>query len=1116
MNIIRNKIDKFIRKYYTNQILTGFILLTGILLLLLLVSVLIEYFAWMNVTGRKILFWSVIGICAIIFIYFILLPLLRMLRLGKVISYRQAANIIGKYFPDIKDKLLNYLELEQMQDTSLDNNDLIVASINQKTDNLSPFNFSKAVSFKSALKYLKYVAPIILVFLAVLIAKPSFIKQPAERIINYNTEYEKPLPFHFVLKNEDLNVIQNKDYTVYFYTVGDKKPDNVTINFNNGKKSNISSTYMTKENDSLFSYTFKSLHDNLKFYASSEDITSNTYEVNVFPQPALLGFNLDLHYPKYTNKQDETIENTGIIKILYGTVGDWDFSTKDADGLVVIKGSGKDTLRNDNRKKSDHFTMSSRFSYDDEISIVAFNEHLFSKDTLKYTIQIINDLSPDIQVMEARDSLMNRDFFFSGTISDDYGFSSLKFYYRIIQDDNSGNYQSMDVPFDKQNTMQRFYWRTSINELGILPGESIEYYFEVCDNDEARGHKCSTTQVMSFRRMNADEMDEMSEKMSEEFKENLDNSMDKINDIQQQIDDFLRELKEKENLTFQDKEKLENMLQEQQKLIENMERQQEELQINNYNQNQYNEFSESILDKQQKLEELYDKILTEDMKKMLEDMQKMLENFNKDNLDSQLREFEQSYEDLEKQLDQTLELYKNIEFQQEFEKTMSDLDSLANKQMELSEKTKEADKDDLEGIGKEQEKLNEEFDKVMEDLKKLDEMNEKLEEKFDIDFDDPEIDDIKKEMQEASDKLGKKKKDASKNQDNAGNKMKNMAQKMQQQFDDSMFAQAAEDEESVRRLLQNVVHLSFSEEQLIDELKKVKVGNPKYVEIIHKQNDINKQLAMTEDTLTAIAKRNFQISQFIFNELKELKDVSKQATTSLTNRNVSQASKNLQQTMSSLNKFALMISESLDEMEQQMSNMSSCSNGKNPKSGNGGKASMQTMKDLQEQLKKQMEEMKENQGKSKNSGKEGQMGNSEQFAKMAMEQEAIRRQLEQLQQELRSEGQGLDGDLQKAIDAMEQNEIDLINKRLTDEMMKRQEEIMTRLLQSEKAQKQREQDNQRQSKEGKVFDRPSPEEIFNPENKGDKFDDKLHTVPPSLNNFYRQRVDKYRYELKKQ
>ncbi|MBP5782196.1 MAG: hypothetical protein J6W04_01515, partial [Bacteroidales bacterium] len=173
MNIIRNKIDKFIRKYYTNQILTGFILLTGILLLLLLVSVLIEYFAWMNVTGRKILFWSVIGICAIIFIYFILLPLLRMLRLGKVISYRQAANIIGKYFPDNKDTLLNYLELEQRQDSSLDNNDLIVASINQKTDNLSPFNFSKAVSFKSALKYLKYVAPIILVFLAVLIAKPS-------------------------------------------------------------------------------------------------------------------------------------------------------------------------------------------------------------------------------------------------------------------------------------------------------------------------------------------------------------------------------------------------------------------------------------------------------------------------------------------------------------------------------------------------------------------------------------------------------------------------------------------------------------------------------------------------------------------------------------------------------------------------------------------------------------------------------------------------------------------------------------------------------------------------------------------------------------------------------
>ena len=95
---------------------------------------------------------------------------------------------------------------------------------------------------------------------------------------------------------------------------------------------------------------------------------------------------------------------------------------------------------------------------------------------------------------------------------------------------------------------------------------------------------------------------------------------------------------------------------------------------------------------------------------------------------------------------------------------------------------------------------------------------------------------------------------------------------------------------------------------------------------------------------------------------------------------------------------------------------------------------------------------------------------------------------------------------------MEQNEVDLINKRITKEMLERQQEIITRMLNHEKAQKEREKDNQRESKEGKTFDRKSPEEIFNSKDK-DVQDDELRVITPNLNNYYKQKVDKYRYEL---
>ena len=42
------------------------------------------------------------------------------------------------------------------------------------------------------------------------------------------------------------------------------------------------------------------------------------------------------------------------------------------------------------------------------------------------------------------------------------------------------------------------------------------------------------------------------------------------------------------------------------------------------------------------------------------------------------------------------------------------------------------------------------------------------------------------------------------------------------------------------------------------------------------------------------------------------------------------------------------------------------------------------------------------------------------------------------------------------MDAMDKVETDLVNKRLTNEMMKRQEQILSRLLEAEKAERERE------------------------------------------------------------
>ncbi|MDB4286127.1 hypothetical protein N9933_02385, partial [bacterium] len=65
----------------------------------------------------------------------------------------------------------------------------------------------------------------------------------------------------------------------------------------------------------------------------------------------------------------------------------------------------------------------------------------------------------------------------------------------------------------------------------------------------------------------------------------------------------------------------------------------------------------------------------------------------------------------------------------------------------------------------------------------------------------------------------------------------------------------------------------------------------------------------------------------------------------------------------------------------------------------------------------------------------------------------------------------------KIMQDMKDTETELRNKILTAETLKRQQDILTRLLYSEKSIRERDLDEKRESKAGKVDERKSPEEL---------------------------------------
>ena len=188
------------------------------------------------------------------------------------------------------------------------------------------------------------------------------------------------------------------------------------------------------------------------------------------------------------------------------------------------------------------------------------------------------------------------------------------------------------------------------------------------------------------------------------------------------------------------------------------------------------------------------------------------------------------------------------------------------------------------------------------------------------------------------------------------------------------------------------------------------------------------------------------IQSFVNKKVGEIKTNLDQAVVDLENRDKRNTGIRQQNVMTSVNDLALMLSESLQQMQQQQQNMSGSgkSGCSNPGSNNKG---MKGMRQMQEELNKQMEKLKEEMEKGKDPGGKKGSGQSwsEQLARMAAQQEALRRQMEEYREQLNKEGLGNDGEMKKMMQDMEQTETELVNKRITRETIRRQQEILTRM-----------------------------------------------------------------------
>ena len=616
-NKLIGKIEGFTRKYYLNRLIQGVLVGAVLWIVFYLLINGLEYFSWFPPKGRFVLFLFLLAGSAFVAVYYFLIPLINLIRFRKKMSVEQASTLIGKFFPEIKDKLLNTIQLSKLMETSKvgpstgsgtsdeqvvepvetpSDNALLLATIEQRSALLSPIRFSDDVELRGNLKYLGIFFGLLLLLILLMVFLPSFAVQPTQRIVNYEQHFEKPLPYQVEFSQDEIETTQGAEVKFNIHVTGDRIPDAFYV------KSELGQQLMTKVSTNDFSYTFKNLYNDLDFNVMGGEYNSQPIHITVHPNPTLLSYRCEMHYPAYLHRAAETMEGKTRLIVPQGTRLVFNFVTRDTEQLQILKDSTLTDLEKTNDVFEYQFVASNATQFDAKVQ----NTWNATIDPLRFSVDVVPDAYPDIRV-ESFDEQLSTDVYFSGLVTDDYGFSRLTFNCKVKEPIEKNIVKS--VPIDLKQTRTSFFYQFNMDSLGIMPGQNMEVYFEIWDNDGFHGPKSKRSETFTYYKPSEAALDSIANQESEDIMERLSEKSQEADKLQDEIEKMLQDLIQKKDLDWSDKEKMKELMEKQKEIQDEWNKLQEEQEKLADFMKEHDIANEDLIKKQEQINKLFEEVI---------------------------------------------------------------------------------------------------------------------------------------------------------------------------------------------------------------------------------------------------------------------------------------------------------------------------------------------------------------------------------------------------------------------------------------------------------------------------------------------------------------------------
>jgi len=1060
------------RRKFLLQLAKGALYSFGaVFLLICLASILDIIFEFEPVVRTGILLAIAVN-GAVLFLALVLLPSLEYWTKRGKYSVETIAIEMGQKFNELHDDLINALQVykatqKNKEKYSLELIGYALHSIVNIVKGIKISGLYATNSVKRAGRF--FLSPVLFGVLAIGIFPVQF-KSGLNHILRPTTQF-KPTPVEgIVISPGNITKVEG-DSCIISTQIDGVFNQSIALSLKEDSREVAEVVNIEPDSNRAYHHTVINLRTPIRYFVRAEDKVSDVYTIQVERRPFVQKLRIRLDFPQYTELPFRYQEdNVGDITALIGTrVRLQVNANKELKTARLVFNNV--TIRNmkvSGDKATADFTLRNGGTYEiileDEFGYLNLNP-------IEYVIKTLEDQYPVVEITSpGKDVDLTEELKLPLSVEaeDDFGFSNLRIGYRVESSlpitgmaDTTYNFIKLSTE-GKQDTKLLVNYLWDLVDLKMMPEDIVFYFAEVWDNDKVSGPKRSISRVYTARFPSIYEIFEETARGDEENVEKLEEVLNESQDLKNRLDEISRELKQQQQMDWLKKQDIEEVAQKQQNLqksVDDIRKELEEM-VERLDNNQM--LSIETLKKYQELQQLFQEIMTPELQKALEELRKAAEEFNENKLKQALNKLQLAQDNLLKNLERSINLLKRLQLEQRLDQATKLTENLSERQKALNEQLKDSTPQDIADMLHQQQKLGDDTQSLNEMLSQLDQDLEQ-QAQFQSETMDSLLNEIQKVMQDMKSSQQSmqqgKMQQAAKQGQMTEQDLQNMLQQMQQLKKSFMQQQKQEFTEQFSRASSELLRLSQSQEGLMEQTKDLSQASPQMGQVAESQQQQLQHLGGITDQLYQLSQQTFFVTPEIGQAIGKSMSGMQRALQQLEQRNSRGASSQQAVALGGLNEAIMNIQDAMQQMQGSSS-------------GVGFEEFMKRMNQMagkQQGLNQQTLQM---------GMQQGQMTMQQQaaMARLAAEQEALRKSMEQLQSEFGNRSE-ITGRLDGITKEMEKVVEDFQGRKVDPRTINRQKRILSRLLDAQRSMQQRDYSRQREARSGKTYFLRSPNEL---------------------------------------